>query len=444
VPPQNLEAEQSVLGAMLLDRDAIAEVVEILHSGDFYRDANRQIYVAMLDLFERGEPVDQVTITTKLAALGKLEDVGGALYLSALPNAVPAPSQAAHYAELVRTASARRALLAAGHQIAALGQDGTQTPDELIDQAEALLFAIRRDRTSQTLRTFSAVLKETMDLIDRRYQQKGPVTGVASGFVDVDRLTTGWQPGDLILLAARPSVGKSTLAIDWCRHATLRYKVPVAFFSLEMQRTVIMERILSAETGVPLQHLRTGLMSEADWTTLSPKLGPISEMREGIDDAHSLTTLDIRARARRLRADGRCGLVIVDYLQLVQARTRRESRVLEVAEIVRDLKSLAKELEVPVIAVSQLSRAVEVSGSKRPMLSHLRDSGELEQVADLVIFLYREDYYDLEKAQREGKEHVCEVIIAKHRNGPTGNVELYFDKERARFRNLERRREEVR
>jgi replicative DNA helicase len=443
VPPQNLEAEQSVLGSMLLDRDAIAAVVEILHSGDFYRDANRQIYLAMCDLFERGEPVDLVTVTTKLAALGKLEDVGGTLYLSALPNGVPAASQAAHYADLVRTASARRALRAAGHQIVALGQEGTASPDELIDQAEALLFAIRRDRTPQTLRTFPAVLKETLELLERRAQQPGPVTGVASGCLDVDRLTGGWQPGDLIVLAARPSVGKTTLAIQWGRHAVLRGKIPTVYFSLEMQRTSIMERILSAETGIPLQRLRTGLMSGDDWTTLSPKLEPISEMREGIDDAHALTTLEIRARARRRRADGRCGLVIVDYLQLVQARTRRENRVLEVAEIARDLKSLARELEIPVIAVSQLSRASEYSGTHRPQLHHWRESGELEQAADLVIFLYREDYHDLEKAQREGKEHICEVILAKSRNGPTGMAELYFDKEHARFRNLERRREEA-
>jgi len=443
VPPQDLEAEQSVLGSMLLDRDAIAGVVELVRPADFYAEKHRILFTVMVDLFERGEPVDLVTVTTHLVALGKLDAVGGALYLSALPNLVPAAAQAGHYAGMVRNTSVRRALLAAGHQIAGLGQDGSSPPDELIDQAEALLFAIRRNRTPQTLRSFPAVLTETMDQLERRYAQKGPVTGVASGFGDLDQLTAGWQPSDLILLAARPSMGKSAMAVDWCRHAALRRKVPVAFFSLEMHRTAIMERILSAETGVPLQQLRTGLMSEDDWQRLSRALGPVGEMREGIDDAGTLTTLEIRSRARRLKADGKCGLVIVDYLQLVQPRTQRENRVVEMAEVVRDLKSMAKELDVPVIALSQLSRAGEQSGSRRPQLHHLRDSGELEQVSDLVIFLYREEYYDLEKAQRENKTNVCEVIVAKHRNGPVGMVELYFDKAHARFQNLERRRQEA-
>jgi replicative DNA helicase len=443
VPPKNLEAEQSVLGSMLLDRDAIARIVEVLQPADFYVEKHRVLFAVMVELFERGEPVDLLTVTTKLTALGRLDQAGGLPYVSTLPAAVPAVAHGAHYAELVRHTSARRALLVAGHQIVGLGQDGTAAPDELIDQAEALLFAIRRDRTAQTVRSFSTVLKETMDILECRYQEKGPVTGVAGGVADLDHLTTGWQPGDLILLAARPSMGKTTMAIDFCRHAALRQKIPVVFFSLEMHRTAIMERILSAEAKIPLQQLRTGLMSDADWARLSPELGPISEMREGIDDTPSLTVLEIRARARRLRAEGKCDLVIIDYLGLVQPRTRRENRVVEMGEVARDLKSLAKELEVPVIALSQLSRAGEQGGAHRPQLHHLRDSGELEQVADLVILLYRDDYYDLERAQREGKEHVCEVIVAKHRNGPTGMVEVFFDKEYARFRNLEQQHEEM-
>jgi replicative DNA helicase len=443
MPPQNLEAEQAVLGSMLLDRDAIAQVVEVVRAADFYTEKHRTIFTIMVDLFERGEPVDLLTVTTTLTALGKLDAVGGPTYLSALPNAVPAVQQAVHYAGLVGNTSARRALRVAGYEIVGLSEDGTVSSDELIDQAEALLFAIRRDRTTPTLRLFPDVLKATMALIERRCEQKGPVTGVASGIVDLDRLTAGWQSGDLILLAARPSVGKTTLAIDVCRHATLHDKIPTLLFSLEMQAEAIMERILSAETGIPLQQLKTGLMSEADWARVSSKLGPISEMREGIDASSSLTTLEIRARARRLKADGRCGLVIVDYLGLVQPRTRRENRVLEVGEVARDLKSIAKELEVPVIALSQLSRAGEQGGAHRPQLHFLRDSGELEQVADLVIFLHREDYYDRERAQREGKANVCELILAKHRNGPTGMIELYFDKACVRFQNFERRREEV-
>ncbi len=440
MPPQNLEAEQSVLGSMLLDRDAIARVAEGLRPEDFYRDAHRAIYTAILELFERGEPADLITVTDRLQQMGKLEEIGGVTYLASLPNTVPTSLNAEHYAAIVLEKATLRALIAAGSAITSRGYEGGDDVADLLDQAERAVFAIGARRQHQDVQTIREILKASFEKIDRRYQQKGHVTGVATGFTDLDHLTAGWQAGDMIIVAARPSMGKTTWALCAAQHAALREHLPVAIFSLETSSEQLVQRILCSEAGVDNTKLRTGFLGDEDWRKLARAMGALSEAPIYIDDSPTLSAMEIRAKARKLRAEHGLGLVVVDYIQMVQARGRVENRTQELSEIARALKSMAKELEVPLIAISQLSRAAETLGSRRPMLSHLRESGELEAVADVVLFLYREDYYDVEKAQRGGKENVCEVVIAKHRNGPVGTVELFFEKAISRFSNLEQQR----
>jgi len=440
VPPQNLEAEQGVLGSMLLDRDAIARAIEGLRPEDFYRDAHRVIFTAMLDLFERGEPVDLITTTNRLAGMGKLEDVGGATYLASLPNVVPTAANVDYYASIVLEKSILRALINAGTHIASMGYEGADDVAALIDHAEKLVFGIASRRNVQDFQAIKEILKESFEKIDKRYQEKGTVTGVATGFSDLDMLTSGLQPSDMVIVAARPSVGKTTFSTNIAQRAALVDKIPVAIFSLETSKEQLVQRILCSEAQVDNTKLRTGFLADEDWRKLARAMGGLSEAPIFIDDSATLSVIEMRAKARKLKAEHGLGLIVIDYIQMIQSFKRAENRTQELSEIARSIKSLAKELDVPIIAISQLSRAVEALGQKRPMLSHLRESGEIEQVSDLVIFLYREDYYDVEKAQKENKENICEVIIAKHRNGPIGTVELYFHKEYSRFANLERRR----
>ncbi len=440
IPPQNLEAEQSVLGSMLLDRDAIARAIEGLRPEDFYRDAHRVIFTAMLDLFERGEPVDLITITNRLGGMGKLEDVGGATYLASLPNVVPTAANVDYYASIVLEKSMLRALINAGTHIASMGYEGADDVAALIDHAEKLVFGIASRRNVQDFQAIKEILKQSFEKIDKRYQEKGTVTGVATGFSDLDMLTSGLQPSDMVIVAARPSVGKTTFSTNIAQRAALVDKIPVAIFSLETSKEQLVQRILCSEAQVDNTKLRTGFLADEDWRKLARAMGGLSEAPIFIDDSATLSVIEMRAKARKLKAEHGLGLIVIDYIQMIQSFKRAENRTQELSEIARSIKSLAKELDVPIIAISQLSRAVEALGQKRPMLSHLRESGEIEQVSDLVIFLYREDYYDVEKAQKENKENICEVIIAKHRNGPIGTVELYFHKEYSRFANLEKRR----
>jgi len=440
VPPQSIEAEQSVLGSMLLERDAIARVVELVRPEDFYREAHRIIYEAVVDLFERGEPADLLTVTERLRDLGRLDDVGGASYLSTLVNAVPTAANVEYYARILIQKSILRALIRAGTEIAQMGYEGDQDIDAVLDRAEKLVFNIATRRRTQEFLHIREILKESFEQIDRRYQDKGTVTGIPTGFTDLDKLTSGLQPSDLIIVAARPAMGKTTFSLNIAAHAAIHHKYPVAIFSLETSKEQLVQRLLCAEAEVDSNRLRTGYLSDSDWPKLSRAMGRLSEAPIFIDDSASISVVEMRAKSRKLKAEHGLGLVIIDYLQMIQSYKRTENRTQEISEIARALKSLAKELNVPVIAISQLSRAVELTGTRRPMLSHLRESGELEQVADLVLFIYRQDYYDPERARAEGKENVAEIIVAKHRNGPVGQVELYFHKEHNRFANLERRR----
>ena len=373
VPPQNLEAEQSVLGSMLLDRDAIARVVEALRPEDFYRDLHRTIFTAMLELFERGEPVDLITVTNKLAGAGKLEDVGGATYLASLPNTVPTAASAEFYAGIVLEKAMLRALISAGTQIASLGFEGMDEVSALIDQAEKLVYGIAARRNIQDFQTIKEILKASFEKIDKRYQEKGTVTGVPTGFTDFDMLTSGLQPADMVVVAARPAVGKTTISLNVAQHAAINHKIPVAIFSLETSKDQLVQRILCSEARVDNSKLRTGYLADEDWRKLARAMGSLSEAPIFIDDSATLSVMEMRAKARKLKAEHGLGLIVIDYIQLIHSFKRTENRTQELSEIARGIKSLAKELDLPIIAVSQLSRAVETLGSKRPMLSHLRE-----------------------------------------------------------------------
>jgi len=373
VPPQNLEAEQGVLGSMLLDRDAIARAIEGLRPEDFYRDAHRVIYAAMLELFERGEPVDLITVTNRLTGMGKLEDIGGATYLASLPNVVPTAANVDYYASIVLEKSMLRSLINAGTHIAALGYEGTDDVANLIDNAEKLVFGIAARRNVQDFQAIKEILKQSFEKIDKRYQEKGTVTGVATGFADLDMLTSGLQPSDMVIVAARPSVGKTTFAMNVAQRAALIDKIPVAIFSLETSKEQLVQRILCSEAQVDNTKLRTGFLADEDWRKLAKAMGGLSEAPIFIDDSATLSVIEMRAKARKLKAEHGLGLIVIDYIQMIQSFKRSENRTQELSEIARGIKSLAKELDVPIIAISQLSRAVETLGQKRPMLSHLRE-----------------------------------------------------------------------
>ncbi|HEX4834784.1 MAG TPA: replicative DNA helicase [bacterium] len=373
IPPQNLEAEQGVLGSMLLDRDAIARAVEGLRPEDFYRDAHRVIFTAMLDLFERGEPVDLITVTNRLAGMGKLDDVGGATYLASLPNVVPTAANVDYYAGIVLEKSMLRALISAGTHIATLGYEGADDVAALVDQAEKLVFGIAARRNVQDFQAIKEILKESFEKIDRRYQEKGTVTGIATGFTDFDMLTSGLQPADMVVVAARPAVGKTTLSLNIAQHAALAGKVPVAIFSLETSKEQLVQRILCSEAQVDNTKLRTGFLADEDWRRLARAMGGLSEAPIFVDDSPTLSVIEMRAKARKLKAEHGLGLIVIDYIQMIQSYRRAENRTQELSDIARSIKSLAKELDIPIIAVSQLSRAVEALGQKRPMLSHLRE-----------------------------------------------------------------------
>ncbi|HOQ24424.1 MAG TPA: replicative DNA helicase [Bacillota bacterium] len=434
IPPQNLEAERSTLGSMLLDKEAIFRAMEILRPEDFYKEAHRIIFQAVVSLANRNEAVDLVTVTEELRQKNQLEDVGGVPYLTSLVNAVPTAANVEFYARIVEEKALLRGLIQTATEIVNQGYEGAEEVEKIIDQAEQAIFNVAQRRTTRGYTLLKDTLNEAFEKIEKIFESKGGVTGIPTGYSDFDRYTAGLQPSDLIILAARPSMGKTTFALNIAQYAAVEMRIPTVIFSLEMSKEQLAMKLLCAEAGVDNQRIRTGALTDADWPRLSRALGRLSEARMYIDDTPGVSVMEVRAKARRIKAEEGLGLVIIDYLQLMQGRAKAESRQQEVSEISRGLKALARELSVPIIALSQLSRAVEQRTVKIPTLADLRESGSLEQDADIVLFLYRDDYYNPETE----KKNITELIIAKHRNGPLGSVEFFFQKDCSKFVGMER------
>lgn len=433
LPPQSIEAEQSVLGALLIDRDAVIEVAEFLRPDDFYRAAHKDIFVAVLDLYERREPVDVVTVSEVLERTGLLEQAGGSAYLASLMNLTPTAVNAVHYGRIVERKAVLRNLIGAAGRIAGIGYEESPDISEAIDRAEQELFSVSQKRVAAGFSPLRQLLYAAYDRLDYLHAHKGEVSGVRTGFRDLDTLTTGLQRSDLVILAARPSIGKTSLALNIAEHAAVTEGKTVGLFSLEMSKEQLVLRLLSSVAKIDSQRLRTGFLEEMDFTRLAPAMNALAEAPVFIDDTPNISTMELRTKARRLQAESGLDLLIVDYLQLMQATfvSRDANRVQEVSEISRGLKGLARELQVPVLALSQLSRQAEMRESKEPRLSDLRESGSIEQDADLVLFLWRERERNAEDADGDGE--VVNLKLAKHRNGPTGEVKLWFQKSQTRF-----------
>ena len=438
VPPQNIEAEQAVLGAMLIDKEAIAKATEVLSADDFYREAHRVIFSAMLELYNKNEAVDMVTVTEILKRDNKLEDIGGIAYITSLANVVLTAANVKYHAEIVAEKSVLRQLVRVSTEIAAMGYEANEDVGTLLDTAESRILEISNRKKKNDFTAINDILMDSVQSIESLLQNKGGFTGLPAGFADLDKLTSGLHPSDFIILAARPSMGKTALALNIVQSVALRAHKgiggeprSVAFFSLEMSKEQLVNRMLCAEAGIDSQRLRVGEMHDEDWTHLWDACDTMSRAKIYIDDTAGITAMDMRSRARRLKAEHGLDLIVVDYLQLMQGSGKRNNsgdRQQEVSEISRSLKALARELDVPVLALSQLSRSVESRQVKRPMLSDLRESGSLEQDADIVAFLYREDYYNPETENKH-----TELIIAKHRNGPVDTVNLFFQKQFTKF-----------
>ena len=434
IPPHNLDAEQSVLGAMLESRDAIANVIEIVKTEDFYKPAHSEIYEAIQALYARGEAVDAITVAEELQRRGSLDNIGGRNYILGLLEAYPTASAAAHYARIVNEHALLRRLVDAGNKIQEIGFSIPEDVDLAVDQAEEIVYNVGDRRIRDDIQHVRPLLTESMVAIEKLYERGDSVIGIPSGFADLDEKTAGFQPSNLVIIAARPSMGKSSLMNDFALHAAIKHNIPVVIFSLEMSRLEVVQRFLSAEARVDSQRLRRGTLQDTDWTKLSAALGRLAEAPIYIDDSPNITLMEMRAKCRRLKAKHGLGLVLIDYLQLMQGPRRSENRQQEVSDISRSLKILAKELALPVICASQLNRMVESRGDKRPLLGDLRESGSIEQDSDLVMFIYRDEVYNPDSDSR-GE---AEIILAKHRNGPTGTVRLAFMNQYTRFASMAR------
>lgn len=433
IPPQSIEAEKALLGSLMLDKDGIIKVVDFLRPEDFYKNIHSKIYKAMLNLYEKQEPIDVLTITQRLREKKELEEIGGAGYLSELLNTVPTPYHLLNYTKIVRGKKIMRDLIQAAGEISSLAFDEAEDIDLILDEAEKKIFGISQKSLTQDFVPVRAELEAAWDRIEKLHSQKGTLRGITTGFQKLDNILAGFQKGDLILIASRPSLGKTTLALDIARAVSKRGNLPVGIFSLEMAKEQLVDRIIAAEAGVSLWKLRTGKLSEdEDLTNIQNAINTLSEIPIYIDDAASSNVLQMRAMSRRLQAEKGLGLIIIDYLQLMQSRSWSENIVQQVTEISKSLKSLAKELNVPVLALSQLSRAVEHRPEQRPRLSDLRESGSLEQDSDVVMFIYREDKVN----PNSPNPNVAEIIVAKHRNGPTGKIDLRFDQDAVCFREM--------
>ncbi|MBU1209273.1 MAG: replicative DNA helicase [Proteobacteria bacterium] len=434
LPPQSLEAEVSVLGGVLLENEALNRVLEVVNEGDFYREAHRRIFSALLHLYERNEPADLITLSEVLKKRDALEEVGGIEYLNSLVNSVPTAANIAYYAKIIKEKSILRKLINRATEIINLGYGDAGDVDEFLDRAERLIFEISEDRVRPSFFPIKDIIKASFKTIENLYEKKQLITGVPTGFTKLDDLTSGLQPSDLIIVAGRPSMGKTALALNITQHAAIESGIPSAIFSLEMAKEQLALRLLCSEAKVDAHRLRGGFLSETDWPKLTRAAGSLSEAPIFIDDTPGLTVLEMRAKSRRLKAEHNLGLVVVDYLQLMRGRANSETREQEISDISRSLKALAKELRLPVIALSQLNRKVEDRGDKRPQLADLRESGAIEQDADVIIFLYRDEVYNRsEDNPRKGK---AEIIVGKQRNGPTDKFELAFLDKYTCFENL--------
>ncbi|HBI16999.1 MAG: Replicative DNA helicase [Candidatus Moranbacteria bacterium GW2011_GWF2_34_56] len=438
-PPNNFEAEQSVLGSLMLDKEAIVKIADFLLPVDFYKNNHQLIFETMLSLYEEREPIDVLSISNKLEEVGKLEEIGGSSYIASLVNIVPSASHVVHYAKVVQKKAMLRRLISAADHIVEMGYSGNEDVEKILDEAEQRIFKVSQKYLKQDFVPIKSILENAFNRIDELHRDDGSVRGVPSGFLDLDKVLAGFQKSDLVILAARPSIGKTTLALDIARQIGVQAKVPVGIFSLEMSSDQLIDRMLAAQAGIDLWRLRTGKLRssgpENDFEKLNEAMGILSEAPIYIDDTASANIMEMRTMARRLQTEHNLGLIIIDYLQLMEGRSRSgDNRVQEISEISRALKQLARELNIPIIALSQLSRNVESRSPQIPKLSDLRESGSIEQDADVVLMLYREDR---EKPDTPNKQ-IVDVIVAKHRNGPLGKASLYFEEQSTTFKTLER------
>ena len=436
IPPHDIEAEQAILGCMLTDKDAVVSAIEVLKEESFYREDNRAIFAAIYSLYAKSEPVDIITVKAELVETGNFERVGGLEYLASLPERVPTTANVDKYIKIVEEKAALRELITTSNELVALGYDETEDVDNIMDMAERKVFDLASKKNTKGYSPLRDVLVESFDKIEKLYNNKGAFSGTPTGFYDFDRITSGLHGSELIILAARPAMGKSAFAINIATNVAVKAKVPVAIFNLEMAKEQVANRILSSEAMVDSNKIRTGQLEDDDWTKLATTLGKLSEAPIYIDDTAGISIMEIRAKCRKLKLEKNIGLVVIDYLQLVQPTGRKNgTREQEISEISRSLKILAKELDIPVIALAQLSRSVEKREDKRPMLSDLRESGSIEQDADIVMFIHRDDYYNDESERK----NVAEIILAKHRAGSTGTVDLAWFPNFTKFENLDKR-----
>jgi replicative DNA helicase len=438
VPPQNIEAERSVLGALMLDKDAIIKVANLIRTGDFYKDAHNLIYEVMIELYEKREPIDVLSLSNRLEEKNQLEKIGGSSYLTSLVNSVPSSSNIVHYAKVVQKKSTLRKLIITASEIVEMGYKESEDVEKILDEAEQRLFGVSQKYIKQDFIPIKSILEDAFNRIDELHKSDHKLRGVPTGYPDMDNILAGFQKSDLIIIAARPSIGKTTLALDLARQIGVKEKVPVGIFSLEMGADQLIDRMLSAQSGVDLWRLRTGRLksgeADDDFQRIGEAMGILSEAPIFIDDTGSANVMEMRTMARRLQAEHNVGVIIIDYLQLMEGRSGGDNRVNEISEISRSLKQLARELNIPIIALSQLSRAVESRSPQIPKLSDLRESGSIEQDADVVLMLYREDR---EKPDTPNK-NIVEVHVAKHRNGPVGKFSLYFQENSTTFKSLEK------
>ena len=434
IPPQNLEAEQSVLGTILLKDQSLGTVLEILVPDNFYRQTHKLIFEAMIQLFEKNEPQDLITVTNQLKNNNKLDEIGGAVYLAMLTSMVPVTANLAHYARIIHQKAILRNLISVNTEIASRCYDEQGDIDTLVDEAEQAIFEIASSKSSQGFTSMSQAIPAAFKTIEKLYERKELITGVATGYAEMDKMTSGLQPSDLIILAARPSMGKTALAMNIAQHAALVDKVGVGIFSLEMSHEQLIMRLLCSVGRIDSQKIRTGKLHPEDWPKLSRAVGMLENAPIYIDDTPNISVLEMRAKVRRLAAQHNIGMILVDYLQLMRGRNSSENRTQEISEISRALKAMAKELKIPVLALSQLNRGLENRTDKRPMMSDLRESGAIEQDADVICFIYRDEVYN--KGEDNPEKGSAEIIIGKQRNGPTGTFKLTFLKEFTLFENM--------